>query len=464
MMSMINRLAKIHVVLAVLFCAGLQACQSDKKEDMQEKPIKLLVLEPGHFHAALVQKSMHNEIDSVVHVYASEGQELEQYLEKIKAFNSREENPTRWEEKVYAGPAPLDKMIAEKAGNVVVLAGNNKEKTAYIKRSADAGLHVLSDKPMAIDEQGFTLLKDAFASAEKNGTLIYDIMTGRRDIINVLQRELTLIPEIFGELRKGTEKEPAVIKESIHHFFKYVAGKPLVRPAWYFDVQQQGEGIVDVTTHMIDLIQWSCFPETIIDYNNDIVISDAKRSFTAITPSQFKKVTGKDGYPAYLSKDLKDSLLHVYSNGEILYKIKDVHAKISVTWNYEAPEGSGDTHYSEIKGTKASILVRQGKAQSYKPVLYIRPEKMSSEAEKAIADSFKSLVAKYPGVELKKAGNEWEVIIPERYHTGHEAHFSEVASQYIDYVKSGKLPDWEVPNMLAKYYTTTQALKKARSK
>lgn len=38
---------------------------------------------------------------------------------------------------------------------------------------------------------------------------------------------------------------------SIHSFYKEVAGKPLTRPAWYYDVTQQGEGIADVTTHLI---------------------------------------------------------------------------------------------------------------------------------------------------------------------------------------------------------------------
>ena len=34
--------------------------------------------------------------------------------------------------------------------NIVVLAGNNREKTRYILESVKAGLHVLADKPMAI--------------------------------------------------------------------------------------------------------------------------------------------------------------------------------------------------------------------------------------------------------------------------------------------------------------------------
>ena len=47
---------------------------------------------------------------------------------------------------------------------------------------------------------------------------------------------------------------------SVHHFSKIVAGAPLKRPQWFFDVRQQGEGIVDVTTHLVDLVQWEAFP------------------------------------------------------------------------------------------------------------------------------------------------------------------------------------------------------------
>ena len=51
--------------------------------------------------------------------------------------------------------------------------------------------------------------------------------------------------------------------------------------------------------------------------------------------------------------------------------------------------------------------------------------------------------------------------MPASYHVGHEAHFGQVAEQFLDYVAKGALPDWEVPNMLAKYYTTTKALELA---
>ena len=54
--------------------------------------------------------------------------------------------------------------------------------------------------------------------------------------------------EVFGKLLVGTEEEPAITKESVHHFFKYVSGNPLVRPAWFFDINEEGEIEIDLET------------------------------------------------------------------------------------------------------------------------------------------------------------------------------------------------------------------------
>ena len=37
---------------------------------MKAQNIKLITLDPGHFHAALIQKSMYPQVDPSVHVYA----------------------------------------------------------------------------------------------------------------------------------------------------------------------------------------------------------------------------------------------------------------------------------------------------------------------------------------------------------------------------------------------------------
>ncbi len=441
--------------------AMLQSCNPTKTDETTQQPIRLMVVDPGHFHAALVQKSTYESVDSTVHVYAQEGPDVDAYLDKIEKYNTRDEAPTNWAEQVYRGGDFMEKMLAEKPGNLVILAGNNQKKTDFIKRSVDAGLHVLADKPMAIDPAGFELLKEAFVAAKNNNVLLYDIMTERYEITNTLQRELAQVPAIFGVLQQGTPEDPAVVKESVHHFFKYVSGEPLIRPTWFFDTKQQGEGIVDVTTHLVDLIQWSAFPETVIDYEKDIEIGNVKRTPTPLTAAQFKQVTNVDSYPEFLAKDVQNDVLNVYANGEINYTLKGIHSKVVVIWNYQAPEGTGDTHYSIMKGSKANLVIRQGKEQQFKPVLYIEPVGNDAGYEADLTEAFRAIQDKFPGITLKKNATGWEIAVPASYDTGHEAHFAQVAEKYMGFLKDGKLPEWEVPNMIAKYYTTTQGLKKA---
>jgi len=450
--------------LIILFMFS-QGCINNNKENNKNDHslVKIITLAPGHFHAALLQKSMYDEVDSTVHVFAPEGQEVKSYLALIDGYNNRKENPTSWKEKVYTGPDYLEKMLQTKPGNVVVIAGNNKMKTKNIKKCVDAGLNVLSDKPMAITKAGFDELKEAFADAKNNNVLLYDIMTSRYEITNILQKAFSQLPDVFGDLQKGTLENPAVSSESVHYFFKEVSGVPLIRPAWYFDVEQEGDGIVDVTTHLVDLIQWECFPEQNLDYKKDIQMLTAKHWSTVLTASQFTQVTNEDVYPDFLQKDVKDSLLHVFANGEMNYIIKDIHAKVSVAWKFEAPEGTGDTYYSRMRGKKADLVIIQGKEQQYKPVLYIQPVGNEKELDwlHALRTGLDSIHKKYPGVELKKSKEGWQVVIPDEFDIDPEQQFSLVVKKYLKYLKEGNMPGWEISGMLAKYYTTTQALEKA---
>jgi hypothetical protein len=154
----------------------------------------------------------------------------------------------------------------------------------------------------------------------------------------------------------------------------------------------------------------------------------------------------------------------VFSNGEIQYQIKGVNAKVSVRWAYQAPEGTGDTHYSILRGTQARLVIRQGAEQQYKPTLYVESvHPQDASYENKVITQFKKIESNYPGVALKKIKTGWEVIIPDRYKEGHEAHFAMVTGKFLDFLDKGRLPEWEVPNMIAKYYTTTMALEVAKT-
>ncbi len=422
-----------------------------------QQQVKLVTVDPGHFHAALVQKTMYPEVDPTVHVYAEKGNDLQLHLDRIKGYNSRADQPTKWNEVVYEGKDFFQKMINERKGNVVVLAGNNQLKTSYILNAVQNGFHVFADKPMVINKDGFEQLKKAFEIAKQKELQLYDIMTERYEITTMLQRALSMDPSVFGSLEKGSPDNPSVTKESVHHFYKYVSGSVLTRPAWFFDVTQEGEGIVDVTTHLVDLIQWECFPDKIIDYKKNIKIIDAKSWNTSMTKDEFKLVTKEKEIPSYLQSNINnDGNLQVLCNGAFTYTINGVHAKVSVIWNYKAPDGTGDTHYSLMRGTKSSLIIRQGKEENFKPTLYVEGP-TDEKFEQNLNASIQKINEKFPGVSIKKNNKGWEVIIPDQYKESHETHFARVTEKYLEYLKNNNMPSWEVPNMIAKYFTTTAA-------
>ncbi|SDL43600.1 Predicted dehydrogenase [Catalinimonas alkaloidigena] len=430
----------------------------------QTADVRLMTLDPGHFHAALVQKYDYPQVDSVVHVYAPEGEDLQMHLARIEQFNTRAEDPTHWVEKVYTGPDFLEQMLKQKPGNVVVLSGNNAKKTDYINAAVNEGLNVLADKPMVIQPADYPRLLDAFRKADERGVLIYDIMTERHEISTMLQKELAGFPEVFGELVKGTPQEPAISKESVHHFYKMVAGKPLIRPAWFFDADQQGAGIVDVSTHLVDLILWECFPEQGID-TSEVQVLSARRWATELSPRQFETATGVATFPDFLQPHVNESgSLSTHANGEFVFTVRGVHGKVSVIWNFQAPEGAADTHYSIMRGTKANLVIRQDQPQNYQPTLYVEP--VAGQDRAAIGAALQQALARigqqYPGVAMAETPEGWEVKIPDEFKVGHEAHFSQVTEDFLQYLADGKIPAWEKQNMITKYYLTTQAYTRSR--
>jgi predicted dehydrogenase len=418
-----------------------------------------MTLNPGHFHTALVQKTMLPGVDSTVYIYAPEGDDLRLHLDRIESYNTREENPTSWNTEIITGPDYLETMMEERPGNVMVTAGNNRLKTTYIERAVSEGIHVLSDKPMAIDREGWELLVDAFDEAENNDALLLDIMTERHEVTTRLQRRLSQNSELFGELIDGSPENPAIVKESIHHLYKMVSGSPLRRPAWYFDTDQQGEGIVDVTTHLVDLTLWGTFPGEAIRYESDIEITGARRWATELTLQQFENITGEPQFPDYLEEDVKEGVLEYYSNGEIHFNLRGHHAKVSVQWNYQAPEGGGDSHYSLMRGSRATLFIRSGAEQDFKSTLYVEPtyDVGLDETEEVLSGIIDELQPEFSGIRYSRYDSGFRIHIPDEYHLGHEAHFGVVAQNFLSYLEAGALPEWEVPNMITKYYITTQA-------
>jgi predicted dehydrogenase len=422
--------------------------------------VELITLDPGHFHAALVQKEMYANVARRVHVYAPLGPDLFAHLNRILGFNARRDHPTAWELEVHAGPDPLPRLLAERPGNVVVLSGRNRHKIDYIVAAVNAGLNVLADKPWVISPDDLPKLETALNTADAQGLIAYDIMTERFEITSILQRELVNDAATFGTILPGTAAEPGVYMESVHYLMKTVAGAPLRRPAWFFDTTQQGEGLADVGPHLVDLAAWMLFPGQAV-IPADITIDAAKRWPTVLTPGDFQRVTGEAEFPAAVAANVRAGKLDYFCNTQVAYRLRGVHVKFDVLWDYEAAPGAGDTHLAVFRGSRARVEVRQGKEQNFRPELYVVPNAAGDAAavQAGLDRKVRQSQAAFPGVAVRRDGGRFQVTIPDNYRVGHEAHFGEVARQFLRYLEDPRaLPAWEKPNMLAKYFVTTNGV------
>ncbi len=191
----VNSCAKTASLLLVLAGAAVSLAAAE--------PVRLITLDPGHFHAGLLQKEMYPGVDPTVHVYAPVGPDLVAHLGRISAFNNRAERPTSWKLEVHAGPDFVERMLREKPGNVVVLSGRNKGKMDRIEACVGAGLNVLADKPWLIEAADFPKLEATLAAADAKGLVAYDVMTERYEITTILQKELVGRPRGRGHDRPG---------------------------------------------------------------------------------------------------------------------------------------------------------------------------------------------------------------------------------------------------------------------
>lgn len=433
----------LQLIGGIVIFIAFGASPSTKKHLVKEDPkIRLVVLSPAHPHGAHMQEAFRNEFYREVAVYAPSREDMQtSYLNLIGHYNRKVSEQDQWHLDVYTGSDYLKKMLSEKKGDMVLIASNNERKAEYIKKSAESGMSVLADKPMALTGNDFEKLEEAFKAAAARGNYISDLssMSMRRFISYVVQKELSANPKVFGELLAGTADHPAVIQKNHHLYWKGTK-----RPPWFFDVKQQGNGLTDVTTHLIDIVQWNCFPGESIDYRKDIHIISAKTWATEITPVQFQKATSIGAYPEYLRQYGQDSILKIHSNGEINYRLKGTHVQIESTWSFEPVDGEKDSYESIIRGSKATLKIKAGNLTD----LFIEPNDGDHALiGKALAANVKRLQTQYPDLTLSREKIGWRI-----------------SSTATSIRREDRLmvPDKrERDNMLAKYYTTTTAYEKA---
>ena len=426
---------------------------------------RLIMLDPGHFHAAQLHNTMLPGILDETHVYAPLGPDVTAYMNTVARYNARPDNPTRWSLLVYAGPDYLERMLREPPGNVVMLSGRNMKKMDYIIASVRGGQNVLADKPWIIESRDLPKLETALRVAREKNVIVYDAMTQRCDVAYQLQRDLVSDRSLFGDPDPGTPGNPAVRMTNKHALLKMTDGVPNHRPAWYFDIRQQGEGVADVGTHLVDLVFWTLFADRAIDYHRDVQVISATRYPTVLSRDQFERVTGEKAWPEYLRSAVKNDRLDYFTNNRGVFTVRGVHVAVDIHWDYEAAPGERDSYFASYRGTRSTVELHQGAEEHYLPeVSVISASEKDQPALRSLLESkIAAWSASYPGLSLETRGKRIHLVIPPQARTPDDRYFSLVIGRFLTYVRQpASLPAWENPNLIAKYYVTTRLVDVAR--
>src|ERR1700757_813929 len=212
-------------------------------------------------------------------------------------------------------------------------------------------------------------------------------------------------PRCLGIRSRVPAMNRASLLSGVHYLRKLVAGLPNPRPAWYFDVNEQGEGLADTGVHLVDRVHEMLFPEQPLDWQRDIEILAASRWPTPVTLSQFRELTGEGKWPDDLAPWIRGDVLKYMCNGRVDYRVRGIHVRLEVRWDWEAEQGD-DTHHALYRGTRCRLAVRQGPAERFRPELYVLPdENIGAALQRRITE----LRSSHPGMAVEPLGSEWRI-------------------------------------------------------
>ena len=404
---------------------------------------RLLFLEPGHFHAALTVRTPHPRVADELVVYAPDGPERRDFLALVGRFAHA------WRVDVVDTHAPLRQLVADRRGDVVVLAGKNAGKARAIRSLHEAGFHVLADKPWLVRSDDVVDIRVSLGG----GPLVAEIMTGRHDVAAAMLKHLVDARDVFGDFRP---EAPAIELTSVHHLAKLVNGAPLRRPAWYFDTRVQGSGLADTPTHLVDRAQW------LVDRRRPTAVPRlvSARVWPTVVPlAAFRAITGEAAFPPTLGHVLDGDTLRYSCNGELEITLADVTARLRCVWNVETPPDGGDTSVALARGTLADVRLEQSERTGYRRQLVVTPHGDRDHCADALREVLDGWRQAWPGVSLvADAQGGWEIAIPAGLDGGHETHFARVLDAFLTAVDAGQLPHGVAERTLAKYEVLAAAV------
>src|SRR3989454_5217914 len=355
-----------------------------------------------------------------VFVYAREGAELGDFLALVERFNRRSPHPTRWRPVVTTSDDPLGRLVDERRGDVVVLAGKNGGKARTIRRLHESGFHVLADNPWL----GEAAALEPVGASLEGWPLAAEIMTGRHDVAAGLVKRLVGVPVLFGAFR---DDGLAIEQESVHHLEKLVDGAPLRRPWWFFDVRVQGSGPVDIPTHVVDQAEWLVGGDA-----SAPALLSARAWSTRVPAEAFRRITGEAGFPRELEPFVDGDALSYRCNAELVYRIGRVTASAATRWNLSPLPGGGDASRSVAHGTRADIRLEQSARTGHRRRVFLEPRTDAAGVVRVLLDTVTAWQAENPGVEGVPAGpGTYEGTVPPPLDGGHETQLAPGLDQVL---------------------------------
>lgn len=404
------------------------------------EPIRFVILDPGHFHATLALKRRRADVDPRVQVFAPAGDDLDRFRSQVEAFNSRAVDATDWKLEIESGADWLERFRTERLGNTAVIAGRNKPKIDLILAALESGLNVLADKPWVINSTDLPKLERAHTLAESNALVAWDLMTERHETTNRLLLALAREPAIFGEWKSFS-------LESVHCLKKTVAGTPLRRPAWWFDMRVAGDSLADVGTHLVDLAFLAIAPERTVR-PDELRVDSSKRWPLLVERVDFETITGIPEFPPEMDRD--GVRLRYAGNGTVEFTLCEVPVRVTTRWEVEHP--GGDWHAIVAHGSRCAVHSEQ--SPDGRRTIAIRP--VSPGLLASVGDWCARHQSEFPGLSAANDGDAIRLVVPDALHRDHESLFAHVVDDYARLFRDpSTMPEHEWPNRRARYAITT---------
>jgi predicted dehydrogenase len=230
---------------------------------------------------------------------------------------------------------------------------------------------------------------------------------------------------------------PAISLAAVHHLCKRVDGRPLRRPAWYYDVAVQGDGVVDVQSHLTDQAQWLVAGERDLDYRRDVRLLAANRGETEVDLDLFRESTGATHFPDALAGRIEAGILRLACNSSIDYELAGVPVRQRVEWRAREPEQGGDQYEVRLRGSRCDVTAANGPDTGYRMELYLVP-RPGVDLEAELARAVAAWESDLPDLRPVKAGDGFKLAVPDALVVPHDRQFPLQLGAFLDALESGR--------------------------